>query len=303
MAKYSDVELTESGDNDAFDDNDVDYDDSRIATSNDDYDNNKRSSRRGVNTLRSHCPKWQFLLFVILVIILGIIVTSKSKDKMKSLSSTRDNSNESSSSSSGGNGNNGGKESKILGIRAFSAGDESLLLCHPTIECMTDRWSFSDEKLFVGQSMCNDEFRFGVIREYGDFSTALVWQDCNTKEIIFLQNVTLSANIDEPSVAFQITENGTFELHEVRIKHGVEEPVSDEIASNNPLWTFDSALKDDITPTQKCLSNHPIKDCPYLHLRKHGGNIVLNYESKKNGWVAKGITKSYPNLFPDTFNP
>ena len=55
----------------------------------DDYDNNKRSSRRrGINTLRSHFPTWQLLLFVILAIILGIIVTSKSKDKMKPLITT-----------------------------------------------------------------------------------------------------------------------------------------------------------------------------------------------------------------------
>ena len=177
---------------------------------------------------------------------------------------------------------------------------EELLLCGgppTTVVCKGDRIGHND-KLYVRQAICNDVYRFGVIRPYSTFLTSLVWQDCSEGTTYYLQNVTLSQNNDDQSVAFQLTEHGVFELWEVTIHKG--QVINEE--NQSKLWELPSIYTSDIQPTERCLKDHPIMDCPYLHLRKNGGNIVLNY-IKNSTWMAKPIQKAFPTLFPDSFNP
>ena len=181
---------------------------------------------------------------------------------------------------------------------SFSYSEELLLCGGPTaVVCKGDRISHND-KLYVGQAVCNDVYRFGVVRLYSTYLTSLVWQDCNQGTTYYLQNVTLSQNNDDQSVAFQMTEHGVFELWEVTIKQG---KVVDE-GNQIKLWNLPSRYTSDIRPTERCLRDRPIMDCPYLHLRKNGGNIVLNYIADSS-WMAKPIRKAFPTLFPDSFDP
>jgi len=163
-----------------------------------------------------------------------------------------------------------------------------LLLCDASIQCMTDRWENS-LPLASGQSMCNDEWRFGVVRlELG--KGALVWQDCVTTETLFLQNVTNIPTTNNDDLAFQMTVHGVFQI------------LGGSSAKNDwtPLWELESIYTPDIQLFERCLNNNPIMNCPYLHLRKRGGNIVLNYISS-SGWQARKVHKSYPDLFPPDF--
>ena len=69
--------------------------------------------------------------------------------------------------------------------------------------------------------------------------------------------------------------------------------------SDEVLWQMGSN-QGPITPTAQCLSD-PVMACPYLHLRKRGGNLVLNWIDA-NGWNARKVHKIYPGLFPSDFN-
>lgn len=154
-----------------------------------------------------------------------------------------------------------------------------LLLCDPSIQCMTDRWG-NNQRLEVGQSMCNLEWRFGVaMLETG--VGALIWQDCNIPTTLILQNVTSVTD----QLAFQMTESGVFQVWD----------------GNSLAWSL-SSIYDDIQLYPRCLNSRPVIDCPYLHLRQRGGNIVLNYIPESAGWQAQKVHKSYPNLFPPDFS-
>lgn len=154
-----------------------------------------------------------------------------------------------------------------------------LLLCDPNIQCMTDRWS-NNQRLEVGQSMCNLEWRFGVaMLETG--VGALIWQDCNIRKTLILQNITSVTD----QLAFQLTESGVFQVWD----------------GNSLAWSL-SSIYDDVQLYPRCLNNRPVMDCPYLHLRQRGGNIVLNYIPESAGWQAQKVHKSYPNLFPPDFS-
>jgi len=151
-----------------------------------------------------------------------------------------------------------------------------LLLCDPNIQCRTDRWGHN-QRLTVGESMCNGEWRFGVaILEEG--LASLVWQDCNQKLTLLLANATASTN----EVAFQMTEHGVFQVWD----------------GSAVVWELESKFTT-IQPSARCLNNNPIMDCPYLHLRARGGNIVLNWIG--DGWMARKVHRSYPGLFPADF--
>lgn len=153
---------------------------------------------------------------------------------------------------------------------------QDLFLCDPRIQCETDRWSHS-QRLKIGHSMCNDEWRFGVaVME--QHKGALLWQDCNLDRLLVLQEVNSTDHL-----AFRLTENGVFQV----------------LDNDGILWELESN-QGFITPTARCLTD-PIMGCPYLHLRKNGGNIVLNWISSGGGWNARKVHKVYPGLFPADF--
>jgi len=151
----------------------------------------------------------------------------------------------------------------------------NLLLCDPSITCQTDRWGHH-ERLRVGQSLCADDYRFGVV------NSSLVWQDCNTTQTLVLQSVALS---DPSRLEFAMTEHGVFELWN----------------ADEQLWELESKFTSMIQPTSQCLNGRVVMDCPYLHLRKRGGNIVLNWQGV-DGWKDRKVHESYPGLFPDDFS-
>jgi len=218
-------------------------------------------------------------------------------------------------------------ELQAFSLEGMQGNENGYFLCDPCINCRTDRWSHAhpssdveekkgngttvndDSKLYVGQALCNDEYRFGVIRAYSTFQTSLVWQDCNAGTIYYLQNVTLSHDWDYNTVAFQLSSSGALQLWEVFVKDGEllrpSNDGDDESYRQSLVWELPSAYEAEIGVTEKCLSDHPVMDCPYLHLRKRGGNIVLNYISSDDGpkWQARPIKKAYPGLFPDGFDP
>ena len=183
---------------------------------------------------------------------------------------------------------------------------QSLLLCDPNIQCMTDRWGHHD-MLYVGQSMCNDVWRFGVVQlepssgsNNDNNEASLVWQDCDVPTTYYLQTVSTSTNASN-SVAFQLTQHGVFQLWEVTRNGLIEE--AGNATSSSLLWELESVYTPEIQPSKRCLSNDPIMDCPYLHLRARGGNIVMNYIGAGTGWNARAIKRAFPNLFPESYNP
>ena len=158
-----------------------------------------------------------------------------------------------------------------------------LHLCDPSIQCETDRWGHN-QRLELGHSICNAEWRFGVgimIDEDGSSKGALLWQDCNRDVLLVLQEV----NVTKHDLEFQMTEQGVFQLLD---------------GDSTVLWQLEPNVSPAITPTARCLSNNPTMDCPYLHLRKRGGNIVLNWIS--NRWNARKVHRVYPGLFPADYN-
>ena len=171
------------------------------------------------------------------------------------------------------------------------------LLCDESIQCETDRWGHN-QKLKLGHSMCNDQWRFGVgIYESVDggnketgtkhsIQGALLWQDCQQDLLLVLQEVNMTTVPKSSNdLAFYMTDTAVFQLLD---------------GTDQVLWELSSTKSSSIVPSQRCLTN-PKMDCPYLHIRKNGGNIVLNWISNKNGWDARKVHKVYPGLFPNDF--
>lgn len=177
----------------------------------------------------------------------------------------------------------GDKELNDILARESNSKDPSVsltseYLCNPLIQCETDRWGNS-QQLKLGHSMCNDEWRFGVSK-LGKDKGALLWQDCNLDRLLVLQEV----NSTDAHLAFQLTDQGFFQVLD---KSGV-------------LWQLEpNPNQGPITSTARCLTD-PVMGCPYLHLRKRGGNIVLNWIGS-TGWNARKVHRVYPGLFPADF--
>ena len=196
---------------------------------------------------------------------------------------------------------------------------KSLLLCDPSIECMTDRWGHGQQYLLhVGQSLCNDVWRFGVIQMESEGTegegtvtsssgeeASLLWQDCAVPTTYYLQTVQTTSSSN--SVAFQMSQHGEFQLWEVSRDTGL--PVVllwnlPSVFTTTTTTTTTTSEGEGIQPSPKCQTSvTPALDCPYLHLRARGGNIILNYISPSAGWKAQTMKRAFPNLFPDTYNP
>eukprot|EP00980_Cylindrotheca_fusiformis_P028818 scaffold22652_cov153-Cylindrotheca_fusiformis.AAC.1 len=144
-------------------------------------------------------------------------------------------------------------------------------------ECLTDRLG-NKKAILPGQALCNRQHRFGL-SDTGDFLV----HDCKSDEKIVFWNASDSSSVSSStvkSVRFEMKKDGLFQI---RRKEKV-------LAEFHPKRT--------ISFSKKCLSHHPVMDCPYLHLRS-SGMVVVNWEDDETGkWMDRDMKRIYPLLYP-----
>lgn len=195
--------------------------------------------------------------------------------------------------------------------------------CH-RMECLSDRTLQNTRDrlshsapLCRGQALCNgdDEEFPGVLFQFGlTPSGALVWQKCDpsnpseTKIITFRPPDTEILNLDDPGhnehpnatpasmvaplrsqLWFQMAPDATWKILTSANPHSdKEDSITPTSASAIATVVWEQTVQNQPRPVQatpKCLSNHPVLDCPYIHFRRHG-DIVMNYIDAQDGWVA-----------------
>lgn len=134
-------------------------------------------------------------------------------------------------------------------------------------ECVGDRISHS-ELLETGDAICSTDHHY----ELGmDVNGTLVWQDCLTKEYKEYYR-------GESGYSFEMDRSGDF-------------IVKDEFGDVKKKWDFTA----DIMPTKSCFqtgSGHTY-DCPFLHIHKMPGRVVLNWEDTVGEWHSRGILRLF----------
>lgn len=143
--------------------------------------------------------------------------------------------------------------------------------------------------LFAGQAICNAHYRFGVT-----VAGVLQWHDCKTGEHRpILDPSAQEHNLlweENDSLFFRMTENGTLQM--LTTRHNNNQEDHDTVV----YWEKVPTLA--ITPSRKCIKEH-LMNCPYLHLHKGGGDVVLNSIDEEGEWSDRKIQKIYDDLYHD----
>jgi len=133
-----------------------------------------------------------------------------------------------------------------------------------TFQCRTDRMGHN-QPLGKSQAICSrqDLFVFGM-----DDGGNLLWKDCTS-------GLTRMYYSGGDGHIFLMKPDGKFVIEDDK---------------GNLVW--EKECTEDVTFYKGCLRN-PYYDCPYLHLHKKRGNVVLNRIDPSRGWVASGINAVY----------
>ena len=136
--------------------------------------------------------------------------------------------------------------------------------CEEQYNCTSDRLA-QNVPMRVGQAICSrgGQFMFGMD------NGSLIWKDCFTGET---KNYFRNGSKDD---YFVIDEFAKFTVH-----------------SNGGKVNWERSCNAEVTRTEMCLSK-PALDCPYLHIHKKRGIVVLNYIDNWGNWISKNANKMY----------
>lgn len=141
--------------------------------------------------------------------------------------------------------------------------------------------------LYKGQAICNHDQRLGISHE-GVFQL----HDCLSDTVQVFFNASSWVSSPTSMLYFEMSEAATFQIWVRSNKTDEEE--------NDPVVIWEEpTVRTTMQVTPQCLSP-PLLDCPYLHLRKGGMLVVLNWiNSETNEWMDRDIRRCYKHLFDD----
>ena len=147
-----------------------------------------------------------------------------------------------------------------------------------SFDSMRNRSMVTNQRLELGHSICNAEWRFGVgimIDEDGSSKGALLWQDCNRDVLL---------NVTKHDLEFQMTEQGMFQLLD---------------GDSTVLWQLKHPM---------CLQQYAHR--AVLRIQSHMDCRIFIFASVEEtlSWIGSAIggtrarCTSYPGLFPADYN-
>eukprot|EP00567_Pseudictyota_dubia_P017311 CAMPEP_0197443684 /NCGR_PEP_ID=MMETSP1175-20131217/9361_1 /TAXON_ID=1003142 /ORGANISM="Triceratium dubium, Strain CCMP147" /LENGTH=275 /DNA_ID=CAMNT_0042974351 /DNA_START=137 /DNA_END=964 /DNA_ORIENTATION=+ len=139
------------------------------------------------------------------------------------------------------------------------------------VQCVGDRMSHG-ELLETGDALCSTDrhFEMGI-----DVNGSLVWQNCTSGEYVEFHH-------GEVGYSFKMDKNGDF-------------LVMDENGGLKKEWE----CEEDMRATRQCFQTGSGRsyDCPFLHIHRKKGRVVLNWEDDEDGWHSKGIQRVFDGLY------